>query len=425
MACPPAFSRARGLRKSQILVIICWVFTILLALPSVHGVRLTVNQKQQQERDEEDESGGRFRSNTIASKLRGETRQGDHRSPGRRGLKGMDMGMDKMGRNQLAFRNGDRDPTNPQDCYAHVYGNFGPVISLVGRGIPSNARNVPGTRRLDQRRRLQMDNGEVGIIRRGYGTGSLGRRLYVPPDQFFPQVNVPGDCTFEVTRPSAPSQPRTQPPVTIPTRPPIVPTVVSASPSNQPSEPPSASPTISNAPSLSANPSSLPTLSNQPSVSSAPTSVRGTTVIRVIDAIISYAPLFNRRIGPPTQDEYDGVIAQTDRFYSDIMSTFFSSTFRSVAITLELPIFDATQVPTSSTDIKYPNTILIQLSYTFTDKTDRGFLPDAETVLAVMDDANYQAYVQSYVWASLPETSLFRGTNQVSYTGSAPTPEPR
>lgn len=354
----------------------------------------------------------------------------DPRSQRHRNLKG-GMGGGRKGnafKNRSSTKSGEvaslgrnafpEDPTNPRDCYAFIDGPFGPVISLVGRGIRTNAANTPnfgGRRDRRQRRRRRLQTGEETIVRRGYGTGSLGRRLYVPPHLYWPKVNFPQDCYYEVVRPSAPSPPRTQPPVQT-----VAPVGQEPTRSREPSEQPSTAPSISDQPSLSHQPSIAPSISNRPTISNAPT-IAVTRIEHRYTAIIEYAQLFGTTVRAPTTAEYNGVIDQTDLFLTAQLQTIYS-TFNSIRGAFVSATFDQTAVPTSSTDVKYAHAIRLDGFFLFETSTGQ-FIPSATELRTTLTNLPTQTYVQNYVWNSLPTTSVFRNTFQVrwQYTSTGTT----
>lgn len=129
----------------------------------------------------------------------------------------------------------------------------------------------------------------------------------------------------------------------------------------------------------------------------------GTTRI-LVESQLEYRFFDNVTPRQPTQEETDGLMVETTRFYTDILTQAYPN----------LDSFDATLV---SVDFNAGNDLPVLIDFDanafFTDGTT---IPTAAEVFSVLEDANYETYIQEYVWNSAPVgTSIFFETQEVAY----------
>lgn len=183
------------------------------------------------------------------------------------------------------------------------------------------------------------------------------------------------------------------------------PTIVDQSgPSTAPSLAPTIAPSVSSQPSLRPSVSDRPSVSKQPSVS--PSSFSAGPTTRNVSARLGYGFFDTATIRQPTTEEINGLLVQTELFYSDLLRAAYPTTFTSFTMSNILETYD----PTGALPV------ILDFDASVVFSADSNGSPTAAQVFAVMEAANYESYITGYVWASTPVgTSLFFDTQRVAF----------
>ncbi|CAB9507302.1 Rhs element vgr protein [Seminavis robusta] len=214
--------------------------------------------------------------------------------------------------------------------------------------------------------------------------------------------------------------PTTPPPTTLPTPAPT-PSPTTNAPT---SPPPTPSPTPAPTPSPTTNvpttppPTTLPT----PAPNSSPTTNTPTSTPsalpentrRTVGARLEYGFFVGTLIREPSLEEYSGLIEVTEDFYDRVLRSAFPDIydFDSAALSNVMDEYDETET--------MPVIVDFDLVATFDASDDDT--PSEETILLVMNAANYQNYVRNFVWQAEPEGTIFRRTLATSFSGEDGTP---
>lgn len=147
-----------------------------------------------------------------------------------------------------------------------------------------------------------------------------------------------------------------------------------------------------------------PTVPGEGPTGGAPVAIPPGTTRILVESRLEYRLFDTATPRAPTQEEIDGVIAETNRFYTDILSAAYPN----------LDSFEAIFVEDSfNAGNDLPIRIDFDANAFFTDGTD---IPSAQDVFAVLEGADYQNYITNYVWNSEPVGStIFFETQEVAY----------
>ena len=127
---------------------------------------------------------------------------------------------------------------------------------------------------------------------------------------------------------------------------------------------------------------------------------------RTVEARLGYGFFAGTTVRAPTTGEINGLVTQTNLFYSDILRARYPGTFVSFEMTNIEETFDSTaNLP-----------VILDFDASVVFSTNSAATPTSNDIFDVMDDANLQDYIQMYVWESEPEgTSLFFDTQRTSF----------
>jgi hypothetical protein len=211
-----------------------------------------------------------------------------------------------------------------------------------------------------------------------------------------------------------------------PTQTPL-PTDMQGTPSLPPSSAPSMSsaPSASFAPSISARPSSAPSISAMPSAAQAPTRAptpvptraptpvptspsAGGTTVRTVAARLGYGFFEGTTVREPTAEEIDGLIVQTEAFYTEVLSAAYPDRFVS---------FQATNIEDIFSNAESNLPVVVDFDSLVTLTSDEN-TPTSNEIFNAMDVEmeTLQDYIQFFVWDSEPMgTSLFFDTQRVAF----------
>lgn len=169
---------------------------------------------------------------------------------------------------------------------------------------------------------------------------------------------------------------------------------------------PTTRPTISSRPSVSNAPSpATQTVAPSPVASLVTTSPDG-TVTRTVESRLAYGFFAGTNVRQPTQAEIDGLLVETNRFFSDYLPTVYPGVFSTFSSDNTDVTFDA--------NANFPVNLDFDANVVF-QGTDAS-APTAGEVFASMQAADLQNYIQNYVWNSEPRgTSLFFDTQRSEY----------
>ena len=179
---------------------------------------------------------------------------------------------------------------------------------------------------------------------------------------------------------------------------------------------PTGTPTISSAPSVSKAPSTAPSISNMPSVSKTPSTmpsiVTDGPTNRIVEARLGYGFFADTTVRQPTTEEINGLVTETNRFYTDVLRAAFPNSFVRFSMTnIDETFNNGMSLP-----------VLLDFDASVTFSTNSAESPTSAEIFDAMDDANLQDYIQMYVWESEPQgTSLFFDTQRTSFGARAQT----
>lgn len=131
----------------------------------------------------------------------------------------------------------------------------------------------------------------------------------------------------------------------------------------------------------------------------------GTTRI-LVESTLEYRLFDTATPRQPTQEEIDGVLAETTRFYTDLLTTEYQgSNFN----------FDSFEAKLVSSDFNAGNNLPIKIDFDANAFFTGENAPTPAEVFAVLEGADYQNYITNYVWMSQPQGTIFFETQEVAY----------
>lgn len=131
--------------------------------------------------------------------------------------------------------------------------------------------------------------------------------------------------------------------------------------------------------------------------------------LRVVveDSFLEYGFFDGVTARQPTQEEIDGVIEQTNLFFTMVFADQYGADFVSFAAENNVATFS------SATDT-YPVNIDFDAALQFAEGTNP--IPTRDEIFTAMQNSDLNDYIQSYVWEATPAMSgLFYDTQRVRY----------